>query len=52
MSDPDHHAAERERRRRKARYGMQVTGRSVRLLGRLRAGTPPVRRKKGKKRKP
>lgn len=52
MSDPDRHAAERERRRRKARYGMQVTGRSVRLLGRLRAGTPPVRRKRGKKRKP
>jgi len=42
----DRHAEERERRRRKARYGMQVTGRSVRLLGRLaaRRGKPPKRR--------
>lgn len=33
----DRHADERERRRRKARYGMQMSGRSVRLLARLAA---------------
>lgn len=38
MTESDRHAAERERKRRKARYGMQVSGRSVRLLGRLVAG--------------
>lgn len=36
--EPDRHAEERERKRRKARYGMRVSGRSVRLLGRLKAG--------------
>jgi len=38
----------RERKRRKARYGMQVSGRSVLLLAVL--VRPPKRRKKGGKR--
>ena len=47
MTEADRHAAERARKRRKARYGMQVSGRSVRLLGRLVAGAKkPVRRNK------
>jgi len=35
MEEADRHADERERRRRKAKDGMQVRGRSVRLLARL-----------------
>lgn len=44
----DRHAEERERRRRKERYGMRVTGRSVRLLAQLtvRGQTKKRRRKK------
>jgi hypothetical protein len=48
--EPDRHAAQRERKRRKARYGMQVSGRSVRLLGRLQAGERRTRPKKGRRR--
>jgi len=40
---PDRHAAIREQRRRKARYGMRVTGRSVRLLAKLSAKPKRVR---------
>jgi len=50
MSAPaDRHADDRERRRRKARYGMQLRGRSVRLLARLAASGTPKRLKKPKK---
>lgn len=41
---PDRHATERERKRRKARHGMRVSGRSVRTLARLGG----VRRKRRK----
>lgn len=44
----DRHAEERERKSRKQRYGMRVSGRSVRLLGRLSAR--PKKRAKRKKR--
>jgi hypothetical protein len=44
---PDRQAAERERKRRKARYGMRVVGRGTRLLGRLsiKRGLPKGGRK-------
>jgi hypothetical protein len=44
---PDRQAAERERKRRKARYGMRVVGRGTRLLGRLslKRGLPKGSRK-------
>lgn len=43
---PDRHAASRERRRRKARYSMRVSGRSVRLLARLLSSGKRTTRKK------
>jgi hypothetical protein len=45
----DRHAEERERRRRKARYGMQVRGRSVQLLARLAVAATPKKAKKRRK---
>jgi hypothetical protein len=52
MSAPaDRHAEDREWRRRKARYGMQVSGRSVQLLARLKASGKPKKRKKHRKNK-
>lgn len=45
----DPHAESRERKRRKARYGMRMTGRSVRLLARL--ATQPGKKKPTKKKK-
>ncbi len=47
MREPhlDRHAVSRERKRRKTRYGMRVSGRSVHLLARL-ATTRKSRRKK------
>jgi hypothetical protein len=45
----DRHAEDRERRRRKSRYGMQVRGRSVRLLARLAASATPKKVKKRRK---
>ena len=47
LDDP--HAESRERKRRKARYGMRVTGRSVRLLARLT--TDPTKKRPIKKKK-
>jgi hypothetical protein len=46
---PDPHSDARERKRKKARYGMRVSGRSVRLLARLT--TDPSRKKKKRKKK-
>ncbi|HLQ64696.1 MAG TPA: hypothetical protein VK201_08315 [bacterium] len=43
---PDRHAASRERQRRKARYGMRVSGRSTRLLARLLSSGKKTTRKK------
>ena len=42
---PDRHAAERERKRRKARYGMRVVGAGVRLIARLSPGKTARRRR-------
>jgi hypothetical protein len=41
---PNRHAAERERKRRKARYGMRVVGASARLLARLSERRAPKAR--------
>jgi hypothetical protein len=42
--EPDRHAAERERKRRRARYGMPVVGASVELIARLSAEQAAGRR--------
>jgi hypothetical protein len=47
----DRHAEDRERRRQKARYGMQVRGRSVQLLARLAASGMPKKLKPKKRKK-
>jgi hypothetical protein len=48
----DPHAERREEKHRKRRYGMQVSGRSVKLLAALVAKAPPQdHRAKGKKKK-
>jgi hypothetical protein len=47
----DPHAERRERRRRKARYGMQIKGRSVRLLARLMVSSTPEKPKKRKRKR-
>lgn len=45
----DLHAEARERKRRKAQYGMRVTGRSVRLLAQLSSRTVKSTARKHKK---
>ncbi|MDR5703952.1 MAG: hypothetical protein QN198_10195 [Armatimonadota bacterium] len=45
---PDRHAATREERRLRARYGMRVSGRSVRLLDRLSRDQVRARNRKKK----
>lgn len=45
----DRHAEERERRQRKERYGMRVSGRSVRLLAQL--GVKGQKKKRRRKKK-
>ncbi|HEY3247761.1 MAG TPA: hypothetical protein VGK88_05670 [bacterium] len=46
---PDPHADRREHKQRKRRYGMQVTGRSIKLLAAL-AAKPPKQKPRTKKR--
>lgn len=50
MNDPaDRHADDRDARARKARYGMRVRGRSVRVLARLAASGAPGPAGKGRR---
>jgi hypothetical protein len=46
----DPHAERREEKQRKRRYGMQVSGRSVKLLAGL-AGKPPKHKPRVKKKR-
>jgi len=48
--DPDPHAERRDEKRRKARYGMRVSGRGARLLDRLarQQDRPGTRKVKGR----
>jgi hypothetical protein len=53
MSRTDHpadrQAANREKKARKARHGMRMAGRSIRLLAQLRLKRAPARAKRSRK---